>query len=397
MLRSWMLGGVGGLLLASVLWARPGTVRTKDGQTFVGDVSEQGDVIVVDQKGIHTSIIRNNLRAITYSDSIEQDYRKRLAKLTQYDVPGRLELAQWLFENKSYDLARDVLREAAHLQPHNEEVSQLIRTVDRQADLDRSEERRHAPIQLAAAGNPPGIGGAPPAGATTPAGPTRSVTPEEMNLIAQSEWQQGQLVRPTFREDVRRKYIARTGIEPIEFNRLTPPQQAWAIVSNGTPEMKKDVIISDPPAILNFKKVQQSLLANSCANCHSGEKAVGNFSLHLPADNEAATYTNFLILQKFTRKIGDRVYSMIDRERPADSLLVQFSLAPDVSDTPHPKAPNYHGAVRSRNDIRLKAVLDWIGALNPITPDYSEIDLSPKPPAGVPVRPTSRPVPPAVR
>jgi hypothetical protein len=281
-----MLGGVGGLLLASVLLARPGTVKTRNGQTFVGDVTEQGDLIVVDQKGIHMSIARDTLRSIVYSDSIEQEYRKRLSKLTQYDVPGRLELAQWLFERKSYDLAQDVLREAGHIQPHNEEVLRLKRTVDRQADLDQSEARRHAPIQLAAAGNAP-IGAAP---ATAPAasnGPTRLVTPEEMNLIAQSEWQQDQLVHPTFRNDVRRKYITRTGVNPVEFNRLTPPQQAWAIVKNGTPEMKKEVILSDPPAIMNFKKVQTSLLSTSCANCHSGLRAIGSFSLHLPADGEA--------------------------------------------------------------------------------------------------------------
>jgi hypothetical protein len=394
MLRSWMLGGVGGLLLASVLWGRPGTVKTKDGQTFEGDIAEQGDLIIVDQKGIHTSIARDHLRSITYSDSIEQEYRKRLAKLTQYDVPGRLELAQWLFERKSYDLAQEVLRDAEHLQPHNAEVAQLKRTVERQAELDQSEARRHAPIELAAAGGAPPIGG--PAAGPAPAassGPTRLVTPEEMNLIAQKEWQQGQLVRPNFRDDVRRKYIGRSGVEPVEFNRLTPPQQAWAIVQNGTTEMKKDVIISDPPALLNFKKVQTSLLSTNCANCHSGERAVGTFSLHLPADNEAATYTNFLILQKYNKKIGDRLYSMIDRERPADSLLLSFLLPPDATDTPHPKAQNYHGAVRSRGDIRFKSALDWISSLTPLAPDYGDIDLNPKPPVRANVRPATRPAP----
>jgi len=395
MQRSWMLGGVAGLLLASVLWAQPGTVKTRDGQVFVGEVTEESDQIIVDNKGIHTTIARDNLRSITYSTSIDQEYQKRLAKLTQYDVPGRLELARWVFENQRYDLAQAVLQEAIRIQPHNDDVIRMTRTVARQLVLTQGEARKHAPVQLAAADNSAPVGG----GAAAPAAYAvvgRLVSPEEINFIAQSEWAQGQLVHATFKNDVRRKYIAQKGIEPVTFNRLTPPQQAWAIVQNGTKEMKKDVIVSDPPAILGFKRVQQSILVASCANCHSGEKAVGGFSLHFPSDTEAATYTNFLILQKYSQKIGDRVYSMIDRERPDDSLLIQFSMPPELGVPPHPKAPNYHGAVHTRNDPRLKSTLDWINALNPIVPDYSDIDLSSRAAAPAPgaATPTSRPATP---
>jgi hypothetical protein len=394
MQRSWMLGSVAGLLLASVLWARPGTVKTRDGQVFVGEVTEESDQVVVDNKGIHTTIARDNLRSITYSTSIDQEYQKRLAKLTQYDVPGRLELARWVFENQRYDLAQAVLQEAIRIQPHNDDVIRMTRTVARQLDLAQAEARKHAPVQLAAADNNAPVGGKAAAPVRAPAG--RLLSPEEINFISQSEWVQDQLVHATFKNDVRRKYIAQQGIEPVTFNRLTPPQQAWAIVQNGTKDMKKDVIVSDPPAILGFKRVQQSILASGCANCHSGEKAAGGFWFHYPADTEPATCANFLILQKYSQKIGDRVYSMIDRERPDDSLLIQFSMPPELGIPPHPKAPNYHGAVHTRNDPRLKAARDWINSLNPIVPDYSEIDLaSPAAtPAGGAAPPTSRPAAP---
>lgn len=271
----------------------------------------------------------------------------------------------------------------------------MIRTVERQTELAQSEARRHAPVQLAAADKTAPVGAPPAAAAPARAGIGRLVTPEEMNLIAQDEWQQGQLVHPTFRNDVRRKYVAQQGIEPVTFNRLTPPQQAWAIVKNGTPEMRKDVILSDPPVILNFKKVQQSILSTGCASCHSGDKAAGTFSLHFPADSQAATYTNFLILQKYNQKIGDRLYSMIDRERPADSLLIQYAVPLEMGNPPHPKAANYRGVVHTRNDPRLKNAQDWISSLSPVAPDYSEIDLTGKPsgpgPGPVAPGPASRP------
>jgi hypothetical protein len=95
-------------------------------------------------------------------------------------------------------------------------------------------------------------------------------------------------------------------------------------------------------------------------------------------------YTNFLILQKYSYKIGDRTYRMIDRERPADSLLIQFALPPNMASPPHPQGQNYKGAVRTTSDNRLRSAADWISSLNPVVPDYSSIDVGG-------ASPTSRP------
>jgi hypothetical protein len=256
----------------------------------------------------------------------------------------------------------------------------MRRTVQRQMLLQESEQRKHAPVQLAAADNRPPACAAP--GRADAAAPSadggRVLTPEEINEIKQREWQEGQWqVHVTFHNDVRHKYVAGSGQEPNTFNRLPPAQQAWAILMNGTPEMRKDVVLTnDPPAMATFKKVQQSLIYTGCANCHGGNKAQGNFTLHFPANSDAQTYTNFLILERYQTKVGDRQYSMIDRTQPDASLLLEFALPPDIGQPPHPKAANYKGAVHSKADPRLKQAIDWIGALNPVTPDYSDIDLS---------------------
>ena len=379
MLRSWMLGGLGGMLIASVVLARPGVVKTRDGQLFKGEITEQGDQIIIEVKGIRTRIAQADVRSIMYADSIDQEMRKRLAKLTAYDVRGRIEIAQWLFENKAYDLSHQVLEDARRIQPRNMEVAQLMYTVDRQLELEQHEARKHRPVELAAADNNPRTGGAdrnPPArGNNAPGGAAgRLLTPDEINEIRQNEWQQGQPIRVRFEDDVRRKFIARQGTDPAEFNRLTPAQQAWLIIHNGTDEMRRDVILGDPPAMQQYKIVQRSLVAG-CAQCHTQGKTQGEFALHWPAESDAATYTNFLILQKYAYKQGNRSYSMIDRERPDDSGLIQFAVPPDVGDPPHPDAPNYRGVVRTKNDPRLRKAADWISSLNPITPDYSDIDI----------------------
>ena len=304
MLRPWMLAGVGGMMIASALWAAPGVVKTRDGQTFTGDISEEPDQIIIESKGIRTTIGRQSVLTLSYSDSIEQTYRRRLAKLNPYDVHGRIELAHWLFENGSLKLARQVLEEAFTIQPHNRDVADLLLTIDRQEELELHEARRHRPVQLATADDNPRSVDAPPRPARASV-PGRLLAPEEINLIKQDELQDGQSVTVRFQNDVRRKYIAKEGIDPAEFNRLTPAKQAWAIIKNGTDAMRKDVLLGDPPAMQQFKKVQRTIVAG-CAACHSEQKPGGNFALHFPAESEAAMYTNFLLLQLYSHKEGDR-------------------------------------------------------------------------------------------
>ena len=380
MLRHCVIGGLAVLLVATALWARNGVVKTRDGQTFAGDVSDDEDRIVVERKGIKVTIERQRIESISFADSIEESYRRKLARLTRYDVPGRVELAKWLFENKAYDLAADVLDDAREIQPHNPDVLLMIQTVNRQAELERRESKLRGPngepIELAAADNDPRAGG--PTTRRAPRG--RVLSPEEIQVVRQSEWQEGEKVTVRFADDVKRRYMARQDMKPADFNRLTPPQQAWAIVNNGTDEMKKDVILGDPPEMLAFRKVERSVLAQ-CANCHGGERAVpGNFYLHYPFDSDAATYTNFIILQRYMYKDKKQAYRMLDRERPEDSLLVQFALPPDVGNPPHPKAQNYKGVAHGRSDPNLKAATDWISSLKPVAPDY-DFDLTPQAPA----------------
>jgi hypothetical protein len=400
MLRSWMLGGLCGLLVASASYAKLGVVKTRDGQTFEGEITESPDQVIIERKGIRTTLERESIRTISYSESIEQEYQKRLAKLSAYDVRGRIELAQWVFQNKAYALALDVLTETQKLQPRNQEVADMIRTVDRQMYLDQREARKHTPVQLVANDRDPRTTTA-PTSRPAPQRATRVVTPDEINLIRQEEWHgPDQPVRVTFKDDVRRTFVVSQKYNPTEFNRGTPVQQAWAILQNGSPEMKKDVIIANDPPVLNaFRTIQTSLLS-ACANCHAADKHAGNFVLRWPALTDADRFTNFVVLQQYATKVGDRTYSMIDRDRPQDSLLLQFALPPAVGAPGHPNVANYRGVVKSLSDPRASRTFEWINALNlQKTLDYNDIDLStggaPAPGTPAAPRPAPEPVHPA--
>ena len=62
---------------------------------------------------------------------------------------------------------------------------------------------------------------------------------------------------------------------------------------------------------------------------------------------------------------------MIDRDRPADSLLIQFALPPNVADTPHPDVPGFKPVFKVAKDPRYDQFLRWISNdLSPLQRDY---------------------------
>ena len=66
---------------------------------------------------------------------------------------------------------------------------------------------------------------------------------------------------------------------------------------------------------------------------------------------------------------------MIDRERPEDSLLVQYSLPPETAKIPHPQVANYKGTVPNKTNGRYRELVHWMGqVLSPVAPDYG-IDM----------------------
>src|SRR5688572_23351700 len=74
--RSWRLLACG-LGLCAVLWssaalAKRGVVKTRDGRTLEGEVIERPDQVLVNVKGIVTTLNRDNVASIETFDSIEQ-------------------------------------------------------------------------------------------------------------------------------------------------------------------------------------------------------------------------------------------------------------------------------------------------------------------------------------
>jgi hypothetical protein len=396
--------------------ARPGKVVTKQGQTFEGDVTERkdkGEIDIVRPNGERVTLNANNVRQPIQYDaapvpgvsgdapapgagagapepgSTQELFQKRLAALGPRDVVGRITLARWAFERKEYDLAKQAASDAIQIDPRNQEARDLLLTIDAQRKL----QSRTPPQGQGQPGNRPAPGGvavAPEGAHAQPGQPhaatgemPRPLTADEVNLIRQREWSRNDKnVKVRFQNDVKKRYLARArDVRPADFNNMNAVEQGWQIVRKGTEDMANDVrLTTDPLPLHEFKTIVQRAVLPGCAAaaCHGGGPA-GNFQLYPRADRDPELYANFLTLSTYTRSSGEgkeaRKAQMIDRDRPADSLLMQYALPQNLSDNPHPDVPGFKPMFRTLKDPKYDQFLRWISNdLAPLQRDYG-IDL----------------------
>ena len=391
MLRRGIVGGTVVLLAAAVLMAKPGVVKTPDGATYQGDVTTSDtSVTVTNKNGIETTLDRRNVASIEYLASPAEEFQQRISQLKPDDVDGRIQLARWAYDNRQYALARDALDAALKIDPNNRAATDMLDTVQRQVRLERNTGNSGAGSTTNASGQPAAVpngasgGGGAPAAEEAPQPRQEGekfLSPEQINTIRQSEWNRSDArVRARLKGDVKKRYIDYAAANTRDFNAMNVIDQAWEILTKGTPEMRKDVeVLTDPAALMEFRRpnVQGKILAGcATAGCH-GTGGAGGFQLYSAGENEAVAYTNFYILQQYRKNIDGVERKMIDRANPESSLLIQFGLPAELAETDHPAVGNYSGIFRNRSDPTYNAIVNWMGkSLALIEPNY-EIEFKP--------------------
>jgi len=311
----WIVGGLMILSLGSQLFARQGTVVTKDGTRFAGDVTDNGNVY----------------------DVAQPDPTKGPNGVKHIKIP----------KAEAVDVLWDSTAKPATPPVTNPSVT------------------------------PPATQPAGPTSRTSEK-PTRMVTPEEINRIRQLEWSQKEPIQVFIDRDVVEKYLNNNpNMTRQAFARMAKEEQAISIM-NDRPDLDSGIHFrSDPKPIADFHLKIQRILVQGCATagCHGGPNPKGgNFYLY-NGDTPPVYFTNYLTLQTFAPKVKDVQMPLIDRQNPENSLLLQYMLPPEVAVTPHPAAPPYKGLVKSSKDPRYQAVYGWLTELNGLQPNY-EIDLT---------------------
>jgi hypothetical protein len=368
------------LLCTSALLARPGILKTKSGQTYDGDIKDDGDSYTVTVDKIDSQIPKSDVLSVSYTGSIDEQFNQRLTQLDPKDAEGRVKVARWAFDNGRNDLALQAIGGALQIDPTNADALDMQKTVQAQQQLDQN--RSAAAPPAAATPMTPNPDGTATAGATAPVAPAKHLlTPADINSIRQHEIKPGEDITIQIPADLRHKFSGQVGMTYSDFSALSPTDELKMILDKGDAQEKAAVKIArDPDAIMQFKRIIQPMILRNCATsgCHGGP-AGGKFILY-NGNDQATTYTNFYIMEQFSMStsantgfFGGSQRKLIDRGDGVHSLLITFGLPAGQAELSHPKVPNsgFNGIFHSLDDHLAQEAIDWMDhGLTPIEPNY---------------------------
>ncbi len=393
------------VLLSQAAQAREVTVILKDGTSVKGDMVGQNDSSVTLMiANISRRISRDNIDEIRVEQTPTELFNQRKAELEKDDVAGRYRLAQWAYENGHHQLALTELQALSREFPdhsYGRRISLLTRVVSNaiQREAEAQREREESASSSARNGDGAAVPDAgenqvvevEPVDATPPRKNPRDrgkrwvverdqlLTDEQINLIKVYEIDLDErptvVVPPDTIDELFKNYsdevIPRGRREQAEFRGMRGYRQLAVLFRVRAKELYGDVIVrDDPPAMLTFKRqIHRQYVLAQCGECHGNGGAEGLFlTLDRPTSNPTV-YSNFYSLTRVENARG----RMLDRQRPEDSLLIQYGLPADEAKAPHPDVegwrPAFYGDYTRSQQYR--ALVEWIGEelFNP-APNY---------------------------
>jgi hypothetical protein len=135
-------------------------------------------------------------------------------------------------------------------------------------------------------------------------------------------------------------------------------------------------VLDQPESMRRFRDdVHRVTLMTGCATsqCHGGRDA-GRFVLStFRPTTDTTVYTNYYIVNNY-RTVNDQ--PLIDWEKPDQSLLYQYALPREIARFRHPPVTKdgkdmWKPAFTSADDVRAKAMSEWIKSAYKPRPDYS--------------------------
>lgn len=386
----WTCVVVTGLALASwpaTALARIAIVETTGGRTFEGELlSETDDAVVLMISNIETSIQRSDIESITFKKSGAELYAQRRAALEDDDLDGRFGLAYDMYEMGELDLARQETRALREAFPDAERVKRLDGVI---TDAIRLREDRGADAAAARPAAEPDETAAPRRGGEDRQSlREQQLTDEQINLIrlwelpVDLEELQPRIVIPRQTIDkLLDEYADRDGIPrgrsaQNEFRRGQGWQQLPFFFDVRARELYPQIrVVEDPPAMRTFRTTIYPLYVRGYFSRTFGEGDIEGLRLFGGrGDQLRVAYTDFYILHSYRE---GHAY-MIDRDKPEESLLLQWGLPRDQARYKAPDVPGWRPFFTGEDDPQFIQIRDWIDSLYKSV-DYG-IDYTPPAP-----------------
>ncbi|MEM7624642.1 MAG: hypothetical protein AAF333_03325 [Planctomycetota bacterium] len=354
--------------------ARTAVLTTKDGSTYEGElVAQTSTVIVLNVGGIDASFSQDDVASLTIRESPEEIYHKKRAALADDDLDGRYELAKLMYEEDALSLAR---RELVSLQrefPDVARVGELLNVVEAKLKLEqtRSDHRQ----DRSRAGGTDRSEDRP--GRQGPSDEHPYLTADQINLIRVYEVDldtkprvtvSSRAINQLFERYGDRDAVPRGRRERSEFKRLPGYEQLDMFFRVQARDLYDQIIIrTEPEPLSQYRRsVNSQYVARFFAPTFGQGAIDGLLLFNGRPDDEAEAYTNFYFLTTF-RYEGN---SLIDRDDPEMSLLLQWGLDREAAKFPAPDVAGWRPQFRSTQDADFRRYVEWIGSLFDGEPDY---------------------------
>ncbi|MBX3390466.1 MAG: hypothetical protein KF691_13540 [Phycisphaeraceae bacterium] len=361
----------------------------KDGSQVVGRlVSIDDEKYTVLIAGIPTRFAKENVIKLLPQPPVEERYKQMRAAIDDSDLDRRVLLAEWLRDRKRYELALSELDGVLHIDGSHPRAKELKKTIELQMDIDKAAAERKAAREAEKGSEKSSAAPSENDESRDIAAPQPFpiLSDDQINLIRVYEIDLTNPPRLLIPRELIASLIQRYSDDslmpatPELRDKLyqTKPSQIldllYRLKAKDLYPMVK--VMEDPASIQAFRRdVHQGWLMNGCASnrCHGGEEA-GRLYIKRSRPTDASTYyTNFLILDRFRLSDGK---PLINYEEPEKSPLLQMAMPRNLSMRPHPTVRNQAGmdqwkpAIRSVDDRRYRATLDWIRSMYRPRPEY---------------------------
>ncbi len=345
-----------------------------DGKSFRGEfVSQDRLNIVIKIAGIATTFDRFRITDVIAIKTFEEQYRTLQIGISRHDFGRRLDLGQWLYGRKKYQLAAEEIEALLDDTDEFPEARKLLQTINNAISIFGPDGTLNQ-----------GAGDDEEQTARDLQDPTRFVegmllTDEQINLLRIYEvdldnpprmivsratldrlldrYADHELIPKT--DSAKRNFYARDAAQILDLMFDLQARDLYGEIR----------VLSEPTAFIKFRMdVQRTWLTNSCATsrCHGGPDAGDLYLFNKRANHSRTVYTNFLILER-SRIDGD---TLLNYDRPSESLLLQMGLPRNQTSKPHPNVAGWRPIFRDRTDpIYLKAV-EWMNSMYQPRPDY---------------------------
>lgn len=376
-------------------------VYLTDGRSLTGLlVRESKEELVLKIAGIETPVPTSTIDHYQFLEPIIERYRKMRAAVG--DVPDQIAtLVVWLQAREQYELALTEVDRLLRIDPHHQQGLSLRKALVSQ-------------IELRNAARPKPAGAEPQ---PRPKPVEREEAREPFPLLSQAQIDLIKVFEIDFKDPPRilisRETIQRL-LEAYAGSPLLPSTQEGRDALYRKPPLEildlmfrlrardfyADVKVLDQPRAMRMFRddVQAGWLVNSCATnqCHGGRDAGRLILVNRKPRSEAATYTNFLILERF--KLNDGT-PLLNYDNPAASPLLQMTLPRHESARPHPEVPLgprstdvWKPLFRNSQERGFQRTVEWMKAMYKPRPEYP-IEYRPPGPSEPPPKPEGEPSP----